>query len=113
MEVPGLTEVLGVLASGVGAGFVLAFLAEKVAWFQALPADKKNIVIMALSLGLPVLARVLLQVVPAEVWVAIEPYWHALAAGFVGWAGSQAAYLGLIKPRQRDAAMLAYPETLE
>jgi hypothetical protein len=37
------------------------------------------------------------------VWVAIEPYWRALAAGFVGWAGSQAAYLGIIKPAARAA----------
>jgi len=113
MEIPGVMEILSVLASGVGAGFVLAFLAEKVAWFQELPSDKKNVLIMALSLGLPVLATALLQFVPAEVWAAIEPYWRALAAGFVGWAGSQVAYLGYIKPRQRDAAMLAYPETLE
>ena len=55
---------------------------------------------MALSLGLPVLAQLLLQFVPSNVWAALQPYWSALAAGFVGWAGSQAAYIGLIKPQQ-------------
>lgn len=103
MEIPGLIDVLQLLAQGVGAGFVLAFLAEKVGWFQQLPSEKKNIVILVLSVGLPILAQVLLQFVPASVWVAIEPYWRALAAGFVGWAGSQAAYLGIIKPAARAA----------
>lgn len=103
MEIPGLIDVLQLLAQGVGAGFVLAFLAEKVKWFQQLAPDKKNILVLALSIGLPILAQVLLQFVPASVWMAIEPYWRALAAGFVGWAGSQAAYLGIIKPAERAA----------
>lgn len=100
MEVPEFVDVLRLLAQGVGAGFVLAFLAEKVGWFKKQPSEKKNIIILALSIGLPILAQVLLQFVPASVWVAIEPYWRALAAGFVGWAGSQTAYLGIIKPAQ-------------
>lgn len=103
MEIPGFVDVLRLLAQGVGAGFVLAFLAEKVGWFQQLPAEKKNLVILVLSVGLPIVAQVLLQFVPAQVWTAIEPYWSALAAGFVGWAGSQAAYLGIIKPAERVA----------
>ena len=106
MEVPGLVDMLSLLASGVGAGVVLAFLADKCAWFQALPGEKKNALIMALSLGLPVLAQLLLQFVPAGVWAALQPYWSALAAGFVGWAGSQPAYVGLIKPQQERARAL-------
>jgi hypothetical protein len=100
VETPGLVDVLGLLAQGVGAGFVLAFLAEKAAWFQRLPGEKKNLLIMAISLGLPVLAQALLRFVPDHVWTTLQPYWSALAAGFVGWAGSQAAYVGLIKPQQ-------------
>lgn len=110
MDVPGIQEVLGLLASGVGAGFVLSFLAEKVGWFQALSSQKKNVLVLALSIGLPVLAQVLLQFVPAQVWAAIEPYWRALAAGFVGWAGSQAAYVGIIKPQQLRAKQLMQKE---
>ena len=106
MEVPRITEVLSVLASGVGAGFVLAFLAEKVGWFQRLPGQQKSVLVMGLSLGLPVLAQALLQFVPADVWAAIQPYWAALASGFVGWAGSQAAYVGLIKPQQERTRAL-------
>ena len=102
-EIPGVVEILELLAKGVGAGFVLAFLAEKVGWFQKLPSEKKNILILALSIGLPIVAQLLLQFVPGSVWEAIQPYWNALAAGFIGWAGSQAAYLGIIKPAARAA----------
>ncbi len=101
-EIPGVTQVLELLAQGVGAGFVLAFMAEKVSWFQDLPAERKSAVVFLLSVGLPLAAQLLLQLTPPDFWAAIQPYWNALAAGFIGWAGSQAAYLGIIKPAQRD-----------
>jgi len=100
MNVPSITEVLSLLAQGVGAGVVLAFLAEKSGWFQKLSSSAKGWLVFGLSLGLPLLAQVLLQFVPSSVWAAIQPFWQALAAGFIGWAGSQAAYLGIIKPAQ-------------
>ena len=91
--VPALPDVLAMLASGIGVGAVIAFLFEKVSWFQGLPASAKWWFILCLSVGLPVLATVALQFVPAEVWVKIEPYWKAIATGFLIWAGSQAFHL--------------------
>jgi hypothetical protein len=73
-------------------GAVLAFLFERVEWFQKLPSDVRWWVIMGLSLGLPVLSTALLQFVPPNIWAAIEPYWKALATGFLIWAGSQVAH---------------------
>lgn len=106
MEIPEVMSVLAMLAQGVGAGFVLSFLAEKSAWFQGLDGEKKGWLVFGLSLGLPLLAQVLLAVVPPEMWAVVQPFWRAVAAGFVGWAGSQAAYLGIIKPvtRSKNAA---------
>ena len=101
MDIPDVVDVLSLLAQGVGAGFVLSFLAEKSQWFQALKPEVKSWLIFGLSVGLPVLAQLLLMVVPASVWEAIQPFWMALAGGFISWAGSQAAYLGIIKPVTR------------
>ncbi len=95
--VPPLVETLGLLAQGVGVGLVLSFLAEKVKAFQDLRSDVKGWVIFGISMGLPVLARVLLDVVPPESWALIEPYWQTVAIAFLGWASSQAVYLGIIK----------------
>jgi len=87
--VPGMTEVLGMLASGIGVGATIAFLFEKFQWFQDLPANGKWWLTFGLSLGLPLAAQLLLQFVPTDVWAAIEPYWRALATGFLVWTGSQ------------------------
>ena len=109
MQIPTITEVLSLLAQGIGAGAVLAFLAEKSTWFQKLSSDVKNWLIFGLSVGLPLVAQLLLSLVPPDVWTAIQPYWAAIAAGFVGWAGSQAVYLGVIKPaqaRERSVSIL-------
>lgn len=92
--VPALVDALRLIAEGVGAGFVLAFLAERFEWFQKLAPNAKWWVIFCVMILSPVLAQVLLDFVPADVWSQIEPYWRALALGFVGWAGSQAVHLG-------------------
>lgn len=92
--VPDIVDVLALIAEGVGAGFVLAFLAEKFEWFQQLPSRTKWWLILIVSLAFPVVAQALLDYVPLDVWSQIEPYWRALALGFVGWAGSQAVHLG-------------------
>jgi hypothetical protein len=91
-QIPGLVEVLGMLANGIGVGAVIAFLFEKMGWFQKLPTDVKWWLVLALCMSLPVASTALLQFVPAETWAVIEPYWHALATGFLIWAGSQAAH---------------------
>ena len=92
-EIEGLVEVLKLLASGVGTGAVLAFLFDQFSFFQQLEARVKWWVVFGVSLGLPLLAQVLLQFVPVDVWATLEPYWRALAAGFLTWAGSQMVHV--------------------
>ncbi len=109
VEAPSLVDALSMLAQGAGVALVLAFLAERSPWFQGLRSDVKSWVIFGISLGLPLVAQILLQLVPAELWATLEPYWQAFAVGFIGWAGSQAAYIGLIKPaseRERVSKIL-------
>ena len=92
-EAPGLVEVLGMLAQGIGVGAVIAFLMEKFGWFQALKPESKWWVILGISMGLPILAEIALQFVPADTWALLEPYWRAIASGFLAWAGSQGVHL--------------------
>jgi len=101
-DVPGLVEVLTMLAQGLGVGAVLAFLFENVGWFQRLEGKAKWWVIFGFSLGLPLLAQIALEFVPADVWAMLEPYWKALAAGFLAWLGSQVAYLWQKAQRARS-----------
>ena len=91
-NVPALTEVLTMLASGIGVGTTIAFLFERILWFQNLNSDVKWWTMFGLSLGLPVLARIALQFIPVDVWAAVEPYWKAVATGFLIWAGSQVVH---------------------
>lgn len=91
--VPALTDVLAMLASGIGVGAVIAFLFEKLTWFQGLSPSAKWWTILVLSVGLPVLATATLQFVPPDIWIKVEPYWRAVATGFLIWAGSQAFHL--------------------
>ena len=92
-NIPALVAVLTLLAQGIGVGGVLAFLFERVRWFQNLQGDAKWWTILVISVGLPLAARLLVQFVPADVWAAIEPYWQTLAAGFLVWLGSQLMHL--------------------
>ena len=91
-EIPTFVDVLASLANGLGVGAVLAFLFEHFAFFQQMSSQTKWWIVFGCSLGLPVLAQIALQMAPPEVWFTLEPYWHALAAGFLAWAGSQVAH---------------------
>jgi len=93
-DVPSLIQVVEMLATGLGGGVILSFLFEHFKWFENLPSGAKFWLVFGVTVGLPLLARVLLQVIPADVWVVLEPYWRALALGFLAWLGSQVAYLG-------------------
>lgn len=97
MNILSLVEVVRLLATGGGIGAILSFLLERVDWFQKLPSQARYWLILAVSIGLPVLATVALQFVPAAVWEALQPYWNALAAGFLVWLSSQAAHKWLNK----------------
>ena len=100
-QVPSLLEMLGLLAQGVGTGFVLAFLFERSGRFAGLASETKWRIVFATSLALPVVAQLLLDVVPVTIVAVLDPYWRALAAGFLGWAGSQVAFKTLVKPARK------------
>jgi len=87
-----LFDTIGLLAGGAGVGTIIAFLFEKLGFFQSLTANAKYWLIFGLSVGLPVAARAALQFIPEDVWAVMEPWWQSVALGFMGWAGSQLAH---------------------
>lgn len=87
-----LQETVALLARGVGVGFVISFLFEKIPQFQNLSGSTKAWIVFAVSVLLPLLATAALQFMPTETWVLLEPYWKAVAVGFMTWGGSQAAF---------------------
>lgn len=92
-----LVGVIEWLASGIGVGFVLSILATKSAWYQQLASKVKFVVMTCICGGLPVLATALLQLVPADVWVLLQPYWRAFISGIFVLAGSQVYYQTFVK----------------
>lgn len=93
-NVPSLIQVVEMLATGLGGGVILSFLFEHFKWFENLPSGAKFWLVFGVTVGLPLVARMLIQIIPADTWAVLEPYWRALALGFLAWLGSQVAYLG-------------------
>jgi len=92
-EVPTLVEFLTRVAGGGLAGVIVAFLLEHVKPFQRLDSEAKKWIVLGIHIALPMAAAAALQFVPSETWATLEPYWRALALGFVAWMGSQAAHV--------------------
>jgi hypothetical protein len=69
-----LFTTLEAMATAAGVGAVIASLFERFAGFQALTSDGRNAVIIGLCIGLPLVARMLIEFVPASVWDVAEPY---------------------------------------
>ncbi len=96
---------LQLLASG-GLGWlvggVLAYLFEEVAWFQGLSEQRKRVWSIGLSIGVPLAAMALLQLVPGEAWNALNPYFGVLVTALAGLFGNKREYRGVIKAQQRE-----------
>jgi MFS family permease len=91
-EVPSLRTVFALVAAG-SVGGIISFVFERFKWFQKLTGDARWWTIFGFSVGLPLLAQVALQYVPVEAWEFLEPYWVAVALGFLAFISSQGAHL--------------------
>jgi len=93
-----LQEMLAMLASGVATGAVLAFLLEKVAWFQNLSPATKTWATILICLSLPFIGwlggmGLGYTALPASLVAWAEGVFHELAIGFLTWAASQGWHL--------------------
>lgn len=102
MQIPNIFDVLSLLVSGVAGGYILSFIAEKTTLFQKLSAQAKSWLIFAVSILLPLIGQLLIQFVPVAFWEVVQPYWAALATGFVVWMGSQHAYVKHVRPDTQE-----------
>lgn len=73
-----LQEFLLWMAGGLGASFIVSYLAERWEWFQTLSKDAKQLYSTVASAVLAILAYVTYTYVPAEVWVVLSPYWQII-----------------------------------
>jgi len=89
---PTLIEFLTFLSAGGG----LAFLLERVRKFEKLSSQAKIYITVGLMVGLPVLAQLVLGVVPKDILVELTPYFRSLYTGLkIGlsiYLGSQVAH---------------------
>lgn len=91
-QIPTLIDALRLLGTTVGAGMVISFLLTKVDWFKNLAGEKRFWVVFGLAQGVPLVATLIINLVPASALAALEPYWQSLAAGFIVFIGTQAQY---------------------
>jgi hypothetical protein len=95
---PTLADVLTMLATGVGIGAVVAFLLEKVAWFQKLKPAVKLWGSLGVCLLLPLLGWLGASALGYTAWPVTVQGWaesifHELEVGFLAWAASQGWHL--------------------
>jgi hypothetical protein len=95
---PTLADVLTMLATGVGIGAVLAFLLERVSFFQKLSPAVKTWGVLGVCLLLPLVAWLIACALGYSAWPSTAQGWaealfHELEVGFLAWAASQGWHL--------------------
>lgn len=97
IQIPSLVEFLKLLTTTVGIGAVVSFVLANLEKFNSISSAAKFWIVFAISMGLPLLAALVLNNVTPETLAALEPYWNALAAGFAVFIGSQMFYALIVK----------------
>jgi len=93
MEFPNtLNEFIVWLGTPAAAGWVIASLLEQWGVFQALTPGVKRLAALVLTVGLPVLSKVVLDGVAPETLDQVAPWFAIVATGLITWAASQTAH---------------------
>jgi len=87
-----LSSLLLWIATGGGAAAVVSWIAMRWVWFQAQPGDRKSLMILMSTTVMAVLAKLLIDLLPADIITTLSPYVTVLIAVFSTWAASQGAY---------------------
>jgi hypothetical protein len=99
VQIPSLVEFLTLLTTTVGVGMVVSFVLSQLERFQNVSAQAKFWIVFAICLLLPVGATAILNLIPAETLLSLEPYWKAVAGGFAVFIGSQVFYVAVLKKK--------------
>jgi len=93
MEFPNtLNEFIVWLGTPAAAGWVIAVFLEQWGVFQALSTNIKRVTTLVVTLGLPVLSKLVLDGVEPETLDQIAPWFAILSTGLLAWAASQTAH---------------------
>jgi len=89
MDLLKLTDALALVAQGGLVAVAVAFILERVAWFQKLNPNRRFWLVFAVFAIVPVLAQAVLTGVPAAYLAAADPFWRSLVLGLGAWSASQ------------------------
>ena len=92
-EFPTIQETLLLIAKGGIVGAALAFAFERFGFFQKLTPNARFWFVAIVTVLSPVVAQALLQFVPPDVWVAIDPFWNSFLLGLTVWSASQVTHI--------------------
>ena len=76
-----LTDFLTYLTTG-GSVIALSWIMENIAWFQSITSDQRRYIQFIGSLALGIVAKLILQYVPADTLSLIAPYFEIAALLF-------------------------------
>lgn len=104
MDVQGFLSFLAGPMGWLAVGAILSSLWDKWAWYGQQSVAVKRVVPLVAGVLISSVAQVLLTVVPADVWLAITPYWSIVAGVIMTFLGGELRYL---LTRAKDGAQAA------
>lgn len=108
--IPELPALLRLLAGPQGwavLGVIISMLLTKWDWYKVQPSGLKQAIFIGLTAGASTIAYVLVNYIPADVWLATAPFWGIVAGVALTWMGGNGWYSLVIKPRQAQAQQAA------
>jgi hypothetical protein len=100
--IPSLVDAITLLTTTAGLGVVISFVFSKRPWFEKLSSQAKFWLILLASIGIPLVAKILLDIVPANIFAVLEPYWQVIAMGFASFLASQWYHASTTKDKIPD-----------
>ena len=81
------------IAMGGGASAIVSWLCERWPWYQAQPSDRKSLYMLLATAVLAILAKVLVDYLPADIIAAATPYIAILVSIVSVWATGQGFHM--------------------
>ena len=99
-ELPALLRLLAGPQGWVILGVVISMLLTKWSWYKAQSSSLKEVIFVGLTAGASTIAYVLVNYIPADVWLATAPFWGIVVGVMMTWLGGNGWYSAVIQPRK-------------
>lgn len=114
--IPELPALLRLLAGPQGwalLGVLISMFLTKWPWYKAQPSGLKQGIFIGLTAAASTIAYVLVNYIPADVWLATAPFWGIVAGVAMTWLGGNGWYTLVIQPRRAaDEAVVAQADAI-